>query len=178
MSLNTKRLRQAIHQKLEGELGGTRRVKAGRLQRGGRDGLAAETLVSRALALPRIGITIEGFRNSGSTPVSGLAPVRLVELDVTILFTYHLPAETSEDELEELLAQMVDDGDDAAQALAYPNSLSTTVDGLSTALASGQLLGPGSEGTPTWERLDTDYESNMASARLLCRGIYEVTQAT
>jgi len=170
-------LRCAIKERLCGELGGTRRMIPGTVEDGVFDGQPLGAEQAAALQVPRFGVAIDGFRNHGATPISNIGSSRLVEIDITITFSYRLPITVDHDARDEVLAQMATDGDAAVQSLSYPDALLYTAAGQNTSLVGGILWGPrGSTGMPQWQRIDEDWDAGIAHSEITASGVIDVAQ--
>ena len=171
MALNLTPIRVAIEEVLEGTIGATRTVTADTFRKGAHSG--RESGAQRALALvkPRYVTVFPRIAPHEATQLSAKGSSRLDDLTVMVRFRYRLQSEVREDARTTVLDTVMNDGDVARQALAFPGNLTQTSAAVPTNILSGMLL------FESFEITEEDWDSQMVVAELTGTVIVDVSQA-
>lgn len=171
MALNLTPIRTAVEELLEGTIGTTRTVTADKFRKGGHEGRS--TLARQALALvkPRYTTLFRRLEQHESTQLSAKGSSRLVDLSVLVRFQYKLGSEVREGARTTVLDTVMNDGDVAWQALAFPGNLTETNASVATAIVSGML------DVQSFEITEEDWDAQLVVAELTANAIVELTQA-
>jgi hypothetical protein len=175
----TLRIRTAITEVLRGSSGSVRIVPAGMFEGGVTaghtvPGQQAKTLDHRFTH--RFDVSVTKQAPNAATPISVKASYRLAEFSITVNFWTKLKATVLEADRELQRALIEGDIDVAIQALNYPGNLEFTLDGESTGIISGMLLGPDSVGTPVWELVEEDWKQHILRSRVTAAAKVKIVQ--
>lgn len=132
-------IRTAIRQRLEGVITGARAIAPGELSGDSFAGASTYTRQMRSSVVPRFVVRIPGQRRNEASPAA-CSSIRIIDLDVTVTYTYKLPNPANlPDVYEEEKAHADGDVDTMARSLEWPGALDATLDGSPTGLVSGLL---------------------------------------
>lgn len=183
MSYSAAAVRACIREVCEGAIGATRTVAPAMFRSGVFTGQDEATQRARALvggdrlgAGHRFDVRVTGARSHGSSPVSALTSLKILELDIEIAITTHTKSEVQDAKRAERLAEIMSDGETAVQALCYPANLVSTVAGTTTNIIAGLLQGPGSHGAPTWELVEEAWSQNIVRSKISASCLVRVSQ--
>lgn len=138
-TLDAYAIRLAIRERLEGVLAGARAIAIGELSGDAFVGASTYTRQMRASVAPRFIVRISSQRRSDAA-LPACASIRMLELDVAIVYTYKLPNPANMPDVYETEKARADgDVDTMARALEWPGALDVTSAGRATGIVSGLL---------------------------------------
>jgi hypothetical protein len=160
-------IRRTIAEVLEGISGTTVRVGANLFKRGTFEGQQLPAKQTAVLdGSHAFDVVIRNLRDHPATPVSALTTQPIQWLSVTIPIWTHLTVTADGDDRDDVIARVMQDGDDACAALGHPHNLDAALSGHDTDIVSGLMLGPDGTGTPDFEIVSEDWDSHWVRSQI------------
>lgn len=171
MALNLTPIRTAIEEVLAGTIGSVRTVTANKFKKGAHSGRSSGAQRALALVNTRFETNFVSFEPHEATPISAKSSLRLDRLSLVIRFRYSFDAPIREDARTTVLDSVLNDGDEARQALTYPDNLKETNASVATNIVSGMLV------QPRFEVVEEDWDNKLVVAELTAEAIANISQA-
>jgi len=174
-------IRQMVEERLEGtSTAGNRAMSAGVFQNNVHSGKrlsAKQALAMNTGATYSYDVKVGSLQNHEATPNSALANKRIAIAPVTITVWGKLATTVQDAQREADIEAMYAACEDAAQALAEPNTMTTTAGSAATGIITGRLGDASGAGTPVVEELVEDWDAGLMEQQITAGALLDITQA-
>jgi hypothetical protein len=180
VSYSAAAIRAAIKDVLEGAIGSVRTMVDGQMLSGVFEGQADQARKAKSLhsATHRFDVRIGRLAQHEASPVSAIGSYRLARADIFVDVTTKTATQVQEDARDDVLASVLSDCEQAAQALSYPANVEQSAALEATGIVSGMLTGPGGEGSPVVEEPQQDWEKQEIRTRISAGCVLRIEQNT
>lgn len=173
-------IRAAITDVLEGSIGSVRTMLDGQMLSGVFEGQADGARKAKTLhsAEHRFDVRIGRGRQHEASPVGAIGSYSLKVYDIFVDVTTKTATQIQEDARDEVLATVVADVEQAAEALSFPANVEQSAALEATGIVSGMLLGPGGDGEPECGEPQQDWDKQEIRTRISASAIIRVRRNT